>query len=146
MAANQANLTCWLTFGKVIGNSWRWEGMGMLYGLVSNGELFVSDSGDQAMFTSCPRFAFRMPGLVAWPGSLQSPRAGSRRSPLRSRLKRSAGKFASQSFIVDRALNPERLTFPNLPLPTWQRLTAGNFDSLEGTIDRTTPRLLRTVH
>ncbi|MFN5906926.1 MAG: DUF1553 domain-containing protein, partial [Planctomyces sp.] len=46
-----------------------------------------------------------------------------------------AGKFASQTFVVDRALNPERMQFPSRPQPVWSTVTAGQFDSLEGTVD-----------
>jgi hypothetical protein len=52
-----------------------------------------------------------------------------------------SGKFASLSFVIDRALNPERLRFPAVPLVGWQTLTAGNFDSLEGTVDRAERRV-----
>ncbi len=141
LAANQANLTLLADFRQESSeNSWRWEGMGMRYGLVSNGELVVSDSGDQAIVHLLPAGRFSHAWSSRLAGSLQSP-ALDPSQPITFSIETVAGKFASQSFIVDRALNPERLTFPNHPLPTWQRLTAGNFDSLEGTIDRAPRRV-----
>ncbi len=73
-------------------------------------------------------------------GSLQSPGFDSIR-PVTFSIEGVAGKYASQSFVVDRALNPERLAFPKRPWPVWQMLTAGNFDSLEGTVDRSARRV-----
>jgi hypothetical protein len=56
--------------------------------------------------------------------------------PITFSMEMVAGKFASASFVVDRALNPERMQFTAAPTLRWNTHTAGNFDSLEGTVDR----------
>ena len=48
---------------------------------------------------------------------------------LRQSVEVAGGKFASQSFIVDRALHSERLKFLNQPTLGWRTFTAGNFDT-----------------
>ncbi len=86
----------------------------MQSGQVVNGELIVSDEGDQALLHLCPRGVTRMFGQLAWPVSLHGPHMDST-EPITFSIEGVAGKFASQSFIVDRALNPERLAFPQRP-------------------------------
>jgi hypothetical protein len=140
-AANAANLTLLADFttpDPAAAGGWRWEGFGMQHGLVTDGELAVTEEGDQAIRHLLPagRWSYTWSPRLA--GSLQSP-AFDPLQPVTFSLEATSGKFASQSFIVDRAINPERLQFPNRPLPVWQSVTAGHFDSLEGTID-TRPR------
>jgi mono/diheme cytochrome c family protein len=137
IAANTANLTLLADFttpDPAAAKGWRWEGFGMQHGLVNSGELAVAEEGDQALRHLLPagRWSYTWSPRLA--GSLQSP-ALDPLQPVTFSLEAASGKFASQSFIVDRALNPERLQFPNRPFPVWQTLTAGHFDSLEGTID-----------
>lgn len=141
VGANRANLTLLADFSvESPVSSWRWEGMGMQFGLVSNGELAVSDEGDQAIAHLLPAGRYSHVWSSRLAGSLESPQLDPT-EPITFSLEGVAGKFASQSFIVDRALNPERLSFPKRPFPMWQPLTAGNFDSLEGTIDRAPRRV-----
>lgn len=136
-AANTANLALladFTTSDPAAAGGWRWEGFGMQHGLVTDGELAVTEEGDQALRHLLPagRWSYTWSPRLA--GSIQSP-AFDPLQPVTFSLEATSGKFASQSFIVDRALNPERLQFPSRPFPVWQTVTAGRFDSLEGTID-----------
>lgn len=141
IAANQANLKLLADFTKEGGESgWRWEGFGMKHGLVVDGELVVTDEGDQILQHVLPAGRYTHVWSPRLAGSLQSPQMDPRQ-PVTFSLQAVSGKFSSQSFIVDRALNPERLQYPNRPYPAWQSLTAGNYDSLEGTVDKA-PRLV----
>lgn len=141
VAHNQAHLTLIADFAQdSVVSPWRWEGMGMDYGLVSDGELVVADEGDQAVVHLLPAGRYSHVWSSRLAGSLQS-RGFDSTQPITFSLEGVAGKFASQSFVVDRALNPERLTFPKRIYPAWQMLTAGNFDSLEGTVDRAPRRV-----
>ena len=141
VAANQANLKLLADFSvESPANPWRWEGMGMQFGLVGDGELTVSDEGDKAITQLLPAGRYTHVWSTRLAGLLQSPQLDPT-AAITFSLEGVAGKFASQSFIVDRALNPERLAFPKRPFPAWQTLTAGNFDSLEGTIDRSPRRV-----
>jgi hypothetical protein len=136
VAANHANLKLLADFTSEAGaNGWRWEGFGMQHGLVADGELVVAAEGDQALLHLLPAGRYSHVWSSRLAGSLQSPQLDPTQ-PITFSLEAVSGKFASQSFIVDRALNPERLAFPNRPVPQWNTQTAGNFDSLEGTIDK----------
>ena len=133
--ANQANLELLADFTHEEGAlGWRWEGFGMKHGLVRDGEMIVADEGEFAVQHLLPAGRFSHAWSPRLAGSLQSPQMDPTR-PITFSLEAVSGKFASQSFIVDRALNPERLAFPARPMPQWQTLTAGRFDSLEGTVD-----------
>jgi hypothetical protein len=136
-AANTANLMLladFTTSDPAAAGGWRWEGFGMQHGLCTDGELAVTEEGDQALRHLLPagRWSYTWSPRLA--GSIQSP-SFDPLQPVTFSLEATSGKFASQSFIVDRALNPERLQFPSRPFPVWQTVTAGRFDSLEGTID-----------
>jgi hypothetical protein len=136
IAANRNNLQLVADFGDDDGNSgWRWEGLGMKHGRVSAGEIVIADEGEAALLHVLPAGRFSHVWSQRLGGSLQSPQLDPT-NPITFSVELAAGKFASLSFIVDRALNPERLTFPSLPQAAWQTLTAGNFDSLEGTVDK----------
>ena len=141
VAANESNLKLLADFSiEAPTGTWRWEGMGMQFGLARDGELIVSDEGDQAILHLLPAGRYSHVWSSRLAGSLQSPQLDPT-EPITFSLEGVAGKFASQSFIVDRALNPERLAFPKRPFPIWQALTAGNFDSLEGTVDSSPRRV-----
>jgi hypothetical protein len=47
-----------------------------------------------------------------------------------------AGNHAAQSMIVDQAFHSERMQFLDVPFPAWRTFTAGQFDTLEGSIDK----------
>jgi hypothetical protein len=121
-------------------SGWRWEGWGMEHGLVQDGELVVAEEGDLALLHLLPAGRFSHAWSQRMAGSLQSPEMDSTQ-PKTFSVELMAGKFASLSFIVDRALNPERLQFPKKPQLEFLALTAGNFDSLEGTVDRSARRV-----
>jgi hypothetical protein len=139
ISANRTNLTLLADFTTdEAAGGWRWEGFGMKQGRVENGELVVADEGDTALMHLLPAGRFSHVWSQRLAGSLQSPQLDPTKAATFS-IEFASGKFASLSFIVDRSLNPERLQFPARPDPGWQTLVAGNFDSLEGTID-TAPR------
>ena len=135
VAANQANLTLLVDFSKnEAKGDWRSEGFGMKHGLTTSGEIVVADEGDCALMHVLPAGRFSHVWSQRLAGSLQSPQLDPT-SPITFSVELASGKFASLSFIVDRALNPERLQFPKRPVLGWQTLIAGKFDSLEGSID-----------
>ncbi|MBX3420431.1 MAG: PSD1 domain-containing protein [Pirellulaceae bacterium] len=141
IVANQGRLKLVADFsraGDVAG--WRWEGWGMRHGLVADGELVVADQGDQALLHVLPAGRFSHVWSQRLAGSLQSPQLDTTK-PFTLSLEMIAGKFSSLSFIIDRALNSERLQFPQLPIAQWKTLTAGNFDTLEGSIDNVPRRV-----
>lgn len=136
IAENKANLKLVADFTQADGaGGWRWEGWGMEHGLVRDGEIVVPDSGDAAIAQILPAGRWSH----AW-----SPRlAGALRSPLFPRdavktisIRLAAGQHAAYAFILDQAFHSERMQFLNQPAPTWVTLTAGNFDTLEGSIDK----------
>ena len=134
-AHNATNLTLLADFANPdTANGWRWEGFGMQNGLVTDGELAITDEGDQALLHLLPAGRWSYVWSPRLAGSLQSPQFDPTQ-PITFSFEAAAGKFASQSFVIDNALNPERLQFPSLKQPSWQTVTAGRFDSLEGTID-----------
>ena len=141
IAANQKNLTLLADFTNAeASGGWRWEGFGMQHGLVRDGEIVVSDEGDAALLHVLPAGRFSHVWSQRLAGSVQSPQLDPT-SPVTFSIEFAAGRFASLSFILDRAINPERLTFPSRPLPGWQTLTAGNFSTLEGTPDKASRRV-----
>ena len=136
VAANRQRLTLVADFTREDGApGWQWEGAGMRHGLVGHGEPVVSDSGDVALQHLLPAGRYSHAYSQRLAGSLQSPELDATKAATLS-VEMASGKFASLSFIVDRALNPERLRFPAVPLVSWQTVTAGRFDSLEGTVDQ----------
>ncbi|MFM7072439.1 MAG: DUF1549 domain-containing protein, partial [Planctomycetota bacterium] len=139
--ANRERLRLVADFSREDGSGgWRWEGAGMRHGAVRDGELVVSESGDAALQHLLPAGRFSHAFSQRLGGLLQSPQFDTSKAASLS-IEMASGKFASLSFIIDRALNPERLRFPAQPLVGWQTLTAGNFDSLEGTVDRAERRV-----
>lgn len=136
IAANQANLTLIADFRTdADANGWQWDGFGMKHGLVVDGELVVNAEGDSVLQHLLPAGRYSHVWSQRLAGCLQSPRLETKVATTFS-MELTSGKHASSSFIVDRALNPERLAFPASPLPNWQTFVAGNFDTLEGSIDR----------
>jgi hypothetical protein len=141
IAANQKNLTLLADFTKAeASGGWRWEGFGMQHGLVRDGEIVVTDEGEDVLLHVLPAGRFSHVWSQRLAGSVQSPQLDPT-TPVTFSIEFSAGRFASLSFILDRAINPERLTFPSRSLPGWQTLTAGNFSTLEGTPDKASRRV-----
>jgi hypothetical protein len=139
IAENKANLKLVADLSKPdASGGWQWDGWGMQHGLARDGEIVVADEGDQALAQILP--------AGRW-SHLWSPRlAGALRSPLfpvgtvkTFSIRLAGGKHAAYSFILDQAFHSERMQFLNQPVPAWMTLTAGNFDTLEGSID-TQPR------
>lgn len=139
--ANQANLILLADFSTETGAAgWRWDGFGMKHGLVTNGELVVNADGETVLQHVLPAGRYTHVWSQRLAGSLQSPQLDTQVARHFS-IELVAGKFASSSFVVDRALNPERLKFPAVALPNWYPLMAGDFDTLEGSIDRAPRRV-----
>lgn len=141
IAANAANLKVLADFSRADGASgWQWDGFGMRHGLAADGELVVSEEGDRAIVQLLPagRYSYLWSARLA--GLLQGPEMDPLQ-PVTFSVLGVTGKFASQAFVVDRALNPERMQFPSRPQPVWSTVTAGQFDSLEGTVDAAARRV-----
>ncbi len=139
--ANAANLTVLADFSQPAAvTGWRWDGFGMQHGLAADGEMVVSEEGERAIVQILPggRYSHLWSSRLA--GLLQGP-AMDPQQPVTFSLLGVAGRFAAQTFVVDRALNPERLQFPARPQPVWGTVTAGQFDSLEGTVDTAARRV-----
>jgi hypothetical protein len=137
--ANRANLTLLADFSNdEADHGWQWEGFGMKHGLTKHGDFVVADEGDSALFHVLPAGRFSHVWSQRLAGVLQSPQFDPV-DPSTFSVELTSGKFASSSFIIDRAIHPERLQFPARPFPSWQTWVAGRFDSLEGSID-TVPR------
>ncbi|MFN9723313.1 MAG: PSD1 and planctomycete cytochrome C domain-containing protein [Planctomyces sp.] len=133
--ANAANLKVLADFSR--GDAvpgWRWDGFGMRHGLAADGEMVVAEEGERAIVQLLPAGRYSHLWSARLAGLLQGP-AMDPLQPITFSLLGVAGKFASQTFVVDRALNPERMQFPSRPQPVWSTVTAGQFDSLEGTVD-----------
>ncbi|MBL9171291.1 MAG: DUF1553 domain-containing protein [Verrucomicrobiales bacterium] len=134
--ANQENLRLLADFTQEAGeNGWRWEGLGMKHGLVNHGELVIREDGNEAVRHLLP--------AGRW-SHVWSPRlAGALRSPLFEpgsiqtfSMELAAGAFAAHAMIVDQAFHSERMQFLDAPYPIWKTWTAGQFDTLEGGMDK----------
>jgi hypothetical protein len=136
IAENKANLKLIADFSKPDGSGgWQWDGWGMQHGLARDGEVVVADEGDQAIAQILPE--------GRWSHLWSSRLAGALRSPLfpvdsikTFSIRLAGGKHAAYSFILDQAFHSERMQFLNQAVPVWMTLTAGNFDTLEGSIDK----------
>lgn len=141
IAANAANLTLLADFAAGEATpGWQWDGFGMRHGLAADGELVVAEEGERAIVQLLPAGRYSHLWSTRMAGLLQGP-AMDPLQPVTFSLLGVAGKFASQTFVVDRALNPERMQFPGRPQPVWATVTAGQFDSLEGTVDASPRRV-----
>ncbi|MCA9207438.1 MAG: DUF1553 domain-containing protein, partial [Planctomycetales bacterium] len=135
IAANSERLTLLADFTRERGEGqWRWDGWGMRHGLVADGAIVVADEGDSAIQQLLPAGRWSHVWSPRLAGSLQSPLFDPRQ-PITFSIGMAAGKFAASSFVVDRALNSERMQFVNQPSHGWSTRTAGNFSSLEGSVD-----------
>lgn len=137
--SNQANLTVVADFTALqpVGE-WKLAGFGPQHGYARDGELIVADEGDAALQQLVPAGRYTHLWSPRLAGSLQSPQLDPLQ-PVTLSLQLAGGKFSSYTFVLDRALNSERLQFLNRPTPAWLTVTAGRFDTLEGSID-TFPR------
>jgi hypothetical protein len=132
---NAENLRLWADFAPG-GDStgWGWDGLGMKYGQVDHGEMVVSHDGDSIVQHILPAGRYTHVWSPRLAGLVQSPLLAPE-SKLVFSAQIIAGKVAAQTFVIDGALNSERLKFINHPTSQWLTLTAGNFDTLEGGID-----------
>ncbi|MEX0728760.1 MAG: PSD1 and planctomycete cytochrome C domain-containing protein [Planctomycetaceae bacterium] len=138
IAANETGLKLLADFTQddpAAVNGWRWDGWGMKHGLVRDGEFVVTEEGDDALMQILPAGRWSHVWSQRLAGALRSPLFDSR-TPTTFSLNFAAGKFAAQSFVVDQAFHSERMQFLNQPSPGWKTLTAGNLDTLEGSVDR----------
>jgi hypothetical protein len=133
-AKNQANLKLLADFTVPDGAAgWQWDGSGMRHGLVREGEIAVADEGSAALAQFLPAGRWSHAWSQRLGGAVRSPLF---EQPIRFSVGVAGGKQAAHSFIVDQAFHSERMAFLNQPRPGWLNLIAGNFDSLEGSIDK----------
>ncbi len=141
---NQNNLTLIADFtggdAKTGTGGWQWEGAGMQHGLVRDGELIVAEEGDNAISSILPAgrwshvWSSRLAGALRSPLFTQSP-------PVTFSIQSAGAQHSGYSFIVDGAIHSERMKFLNRPQLGWLTQTAGNFTSLEGSVDQRPRRL-----
>lgn len=133
--SNLANLTVVADFTQPqpLGD-WKLAGLGAKHGYAREGELIIADEGDAALQQIVPAGRYTHLWSPRLAGSLQSPQLDPLQ-PVTLSLQLAGGKFASYTFVLDRALNSERLQFLNRPTPSWLTVLAGRFDTLEGSID-----------
>ncbi len=136
LTSNQNKLELLADFTRDDGSpGWKWDGWGMKHGLVRDGEIVVADEGDAAVMHILPAgrwshvWSQRLAGAVR--SSLFDPLV-----PVTFSVEFAAGKLAARSLIVDNAFHSERMKFMNQPLPGWDTVTAGNLDTLEGSVDQ----------
>ncbi len=140
---NQNNLTLVADFTAPDANftgGWQWDGSGLQNGLVSDGEWIIAEEGESAIVGLVP--------AGRWSHVWSSRLAGALRSPLFASTDATAfsiqcagAQHASYSFIVDGALHSERTQFLNRPQIAWLTQTAGNFTTLEGSVDQRPRRI-----
>ena len=143
---NQNNLTLVADFtghgdtSRGDSGGWQWEGSGLQHGLVLDGELVVAEEGDSAVASLLP--------AGRWSHVWSSRLAGALRSPLFTpspqttfSIQCAGDRHTGYSFIVDGALHSERMKFLSQPQLSWLTQTAGNFTSLEGSVDQRPRRL-----
>lgn len=141
IAENKANLKLLADFTKTGGEKgWRWEGFGMKHGLVGNGEIVVADEGNNAISQILPAGRWSHVWSKRLAGALRSPQL-ERKPPMTFSVGYTGGKHAAQSMIVDQSFHCERMVFLNKPSHAWLTMTAGNFDTLAGGVDRANRRV-----
>ena len=136
IAENRANLKLIADFTRAAGAAgWRWDGFGMRHGLVGDGEIVVADEGDAALARVLPAGRWSHVWSQRLAGVLRSPLLEPARAVTFS-VGFAGGKHVAQSFIVDHAFHCERMKFLDRPTLGWLTLTAGNFGTLAGSVDR----------
>jgi hypothetical protein len=136
IAANRANLKLLADFTtKDTTPGWQWDGFGMQHGLARDGDIVVAGEGDAALLQVLPAGRWSHLWSMRLAGALRSPQFPPDSATTLS-LGFAGGHHVAQSLIVDQAFHCERMKFLNQPKFGWLTVTAGNFDSLEGSIDR----------
>lgn len=135
---NATNLAVVADFSRPGAESgWRWEGAGLRHGLVQHGEPVLALSGTNLLAHLLPAGRWSHVWSPRLAGRVQSPLLDTRAPSVRSlTLGYAAGQFAARAFIIDHAFHSERMAFLNQPWPGWTTIKAGDFDTLEGGIDR----------
>ncbi|MBL9127776.1 MAG: DUF1553 domain-containing protein, partial [Verrucomicrobiales bacterium] len=135
-AENATNLVVLADFSRDDGApGWRWDGWGMQYGKVVDGEPVVAEEGDAVLRHLLPAgrwshvWSTRLAGAVRSPFLETVPAV-----PLSAEMV--GGRFAAEAFVVDHAFHSERMKFLDHAWPTWRAMKAGDFDTLEGGLDR----------
>jgi len=141
LTANQANLKLLADFtcGEKTLN-WQWDGAGLQHGMARDGDMVVAAEGDEAVFQVLPAGRWSHLWSMRLAGALRSPQFPPQSTTTLS-LGFAGGQHVAQSVIVDQAFHSERMKFLNQPKLGWLTVTAGNFDSLEGSIDRARRRV-----
>lgn len=114
---------------------WQWDGLGMRHGLASDGEIVVALDGDEAVSQILPAGRWSHIWSMRLAGAVRSPLFDDRTAETIS-IGCAGGHFAGYSMLVDHAFHSERMKFLKQPLPAWLTMTAGQFDTLEGGVDR----------
>lgn len=141
VAANRANLKLVADFtGKEAPSGWQWDGSGMQHGLARDGEIVVASDGTEIISQVVPAGRWSHLWSQRLAGALRSPQFPPRSAATLS-LGFAGGQHVAQSLIVDHAFHCERMKFLNQPKLGWLTVTAGNFDSLEGSIDKSRRRV-----
>lgn len=148
VAANRDNLKLLADFtSKEVTSEWQWDGLGMQHGLARDGDLVIAGDGNDALSQIVPAGRWSHLWSTRLAGALRSPQfppqsvAASTQSVTTLSLGFAGGQHVAQSLIVDQAFHCERMKFLNQPKFGWLTVTAGNFDSLEGSIDRARRRV-----
>ncbi|MEX2168634.1 MAG: PSD1 and planctomycete cytochrome C domain-containing protein [Pirellulales bacterium] len=140
-AANEANLKLVADFTRAGAPAvWQWDGFGMRHGFVGDGEIVVAEEGDAALAQVLPAGRWSHVWSMRLPGALRSPLYDGTAATTFS-IGCAGGRHAAYSMIVDQALHSERMQFIDQPSPVWLTLTAGEFDTLEGSVDRARRRV-----
>ena len=141
LAENKDNLKLLADFTREDGSAgWQCDGFGMRHGLVRDGEIVVADEGDVAISQILPAGRWSHVWSQRLAGAVRSPLFDPS-VPVTFSVGLAAGKHAARSFILDQAFHSERMQFISQPSPRWLTLTAGGFDTLEGSVDRAQRRV-----
>lgn len=133
---NDANLRLVADFTRADAQAgWQWEGLGMRRGLASDGEIVVALDGDAAVAHILPAGRWSHVWSMRLAGAVRSPLFDDRAAETIS-IGCAGGHFAGYSMLIDHAFHSERMKFLKQPLPAWLTMTAGQFDTLEGGVDR----------
>jgi hypothetical protein len=134
-AENEANLKLVADFARDETAGWQWDGFGMRHGLVCDGELVVAEEGDSAVAQILLAGRWSHVWSMRLPGVLRSPLLDGSAATTLS-IGSAGGKRAAYAMIIDHGLHSERMQFLDGPSHDWLALTAGEFDTLEGGVDR----------
>mgnify|MGYP003645132376 CR=1 FL=1 len=137
IATNQENMILRADFtGDTMPEGWRIDGLGMKYGLVTDGALVIADEGNSIVAQVLPAGRWSHVWSKRLEGAVRSELFSQDPTPTIS-LAYGGGDFAAQSLVVDNAFHSERMRFLKQPTPGWLTFTAGNLAALAGDPDPT---------